>query len=155
MRFEETEKYVYDKLMEIIDKKFPALEAAVFVCLFDTKKRKSGGRYVIGRIKKTNDEIKSLAMDDHGTAPDYILFLDKEVFSALNDRDQDRIITHELYHTEVNFNATVPYGIRDHEVTTFYSEIKDNEDDPQWVERISVVAESVHDPENQEEEVEE
>jgi len=149
MRFEECDRGIYDKLHTIIGEDFPELEAAIFIVLFDNKKRKSGGRYVIGRIKKTNDELKALSMDNDGVMPDYILFLDKSVFDALEDRDKERVLFHELCHTEVVVDSDNQYRIKDHEIQSFYSEIDYNSDDTRWAERVSTIAESVYDPENE------
>jgi len=151
MRFEDATSDIYKLLDEIIECNFGTLTAAKFIILFDTKKRKNGGKYTIGRIKKANDELKALAMDDTGIPPDYIMFLDKNIFDVLEDKDKIRIVKHELYHTDVNFESdTNQYKIKDHEVNTFYSEIEENVDDPQWAERIGAIAESVYDPENEE-----
>ncbi len=150
MRFEECDTSVYDSLHKIIGDSFPELEAAIFIVLFDNKKRKSGGRYVIGRIKKANDELKALSMDKDGVMPDYILFLDKTIYDVLDDRDKDRIIFHELCHTEVVIDSDNQYRIKDHEIQSFYAEIDYNNDDARWSERVSIIAESVYDPENEE-----
>ncbi len=149
MRFEDAPTDVYNILDKVIEENFGTLTAAKFIILFDTKKRKNGGRYVIGRIKKANDELKALAADDNGTPPDYILFINKTVFDALDDRDKERIVFHELSHTDVYFDSENQYRIKDHEIQSFYSEIEYNSDDQRWSERVSTIAESVYDPENE------
>lgn len=149
MRFEDGPKDIYDIINKLIDERFPELEASKFIVLFDNKKRKAGGRYVIGRIKKTNDELKVLSLDDDGIAPDYIMFIDKNVYEVLDDKDKERVIFHELCHTEVNFDSDNQYRIKDHEIQSFYAEIEFNSDDQRWAERVGTIAESVYDPENQ------
>jgi len=146
MRFEDATNDVNALVSKIIDEQFPNLEGAVIKVLFDTKKRKTGGRYVIGRIKKANDEIKALAMSSEGIPPDYVLFLDKNVWQVLSDRDKERVVFHELCHCEVNFDSENQYRVRDHEIQGFYAEIDFNQDDNRWSERIGLVAESVYDP---------
>ena len=150
MRFEDVTNDVIKIVDDMVNEKFPELRTANITVLFDTKKRKSGGRFIIGRIKKANDEIKALATDQNGIAPDYVLFLDKMVFLALEDIDKKRVIKHELYHTDYDSEVENPYKIKDHEIQTFYSEIEDNKDDPRWVERISTIADHIYDPDNNE-----
>jgi len=151
MRFEDVTSDVLKIVDDMVNEKFPELRTANITVLFDTKKRKTGGRYIIGRIKKANDEMKALATDQDGVAPDYVLFLDKNVFLALDDDDKKRIVFHELCHTDYDSEAENPYKIKDHEIQTFYSEIDFNKDDPRWSERISAIADHVYDPDNNEE----
>lgn len=148
MRFEDVPQQINDFVETVKNDNFPELDAAIILVLFDTKKRKSGGRYVIGRIKKANDEVRVMAADSNGISPDYVMFLDKQIWDVLDDRDQERIVKHELYHCETNFESdTNQYKICDHEIQTFYAEIEENQDDSRWVERVSVIAESVYDSE--------
>lgn len=146
MRFEDVTSDIEQNVQTIINDQFPALEGAVIKILYDTKKRKSAGRFIIARIKKANDEMKILAMNENGVPPDYIMFIDKQVFQELNDRDKERIIYHELCHCEVDFNSDNQYKIKDHEIQGFYSEIDYNKDDDRWAERISAIAESIYNP---------
>jgi len=146
MRFEDVTSDVEQNVQTIINDQFPALEGSVIKILYDTKKRKSAGRFIIARIKKANDEMKILAMNENGVPPDYIMFIDKQVFQELNDRDKERIIYHELCHCEVDFNSDNQYKIKDHEIQGFYSEIDYNKDDDRWAERISAIAESIYNP---------
>ena len=150
MRFEDVTSDIYQMVENIIKDEFPALDGAKFIILYDTKKRKTGGRYIIGRIKKANDELKALSMSDEGIPPDYIMFLDKQIFNVLDDRDKERVVHHELCHCEVNFDSENQYRIKDHEIQSFYAEIDYNNDDHRWTERVSSIAESVYDPENEE-----
>jgi hypothetical protein len=146
MRFEDVTSDVERLVAKLIDEQFPALEGAVIKVLFDTKKRKAGGRYVIGRIKKANDEMKALAANEDGVPPDYVLFLDKNVWQVIDDRDKERVIFHELNHCEVKFDSENQYRIKDHEIQGFYSETDFNADDIRWSERLGAVAEHVYDP---------
>ena len=148
LRYEPVPDDVNDLCANIRMERFEKLFEANFICVFDTKKKTSDGRIIIARIKKMNDELKYFTMEDIGVTYDYIIFIDKDVWEVLEDDDKTRVITHELYHCEIDFEKKKPYGLRDHEIQTFYQEIEDNREDPQWAERISVVAESVHDKEN-------
>ena len=149
MRYEPVTDEVNDLCANIRMERFEQLFEANFICVFDNKKKTSDGKIVVARIKKMNDELKFFTMEDNGEKYHYIIFIDKEVWNVLEDNDKTRVITHELYHCEIDFDKKNPYGLRDCEIQTFYQEIEDNREDPQWAERINVVAESIYDPENE------
>lgn len=133
----------------IIDQKFPELAGANIKVVFDSKKKLSAGQISIARIKKLNEELKFLAMDENGVEYDYMITIDKQVWDHLDFNDRPRIIFHELCHTQVDSGKDNPYNIKDHEIQGFYAETDYNADDPRWLERVSVIAEAVHDPENE------
>jgi len=126
---------------------FPVLDGARVMYIFDNKKKTSGGRIVVARIKKMNDEMKFLAMNDMGMTFDYCMFIDKNVWGELDKEDRKRIAFHEFCHCDVNMEKKNPYGIRDHEIQGFYDEHDFNSDDLRWNERVAVIAESVYDEE--------
>jgi hypothetical protein len=143
-RFEDATNDVINMVEKIKKEVFDQLLNAKIKILMDTKKRKIGGKYVLGRIKKTNDELKALALNEHDEPYDYILFLDKVVFNTINDIDKIRLIRHELQHCEVDVEADNPYKIKGHEVEDFHDEIIYNQDDPRWGERIAIIADSIY-----------
>lgn len=125
---------------------FPSLDGANILYVFDTKKRKSKGKYVIATIKKMNDEKKFLSMDDDtGLTYDYAIYIDKNIWNTIDDSDKKRVIFHEFCHTDVDFDKDNPYNLRDHEIQGFYDEIEFNKDDERWNERLSLIAESIYD----------
>jgi len=148
MRYEEAGSQEYLLLEDIIRIEHRHLEGANICILFDTKKKKSGDMYVLGRIKSTSEELKTFAVDENGVAYDYIMMLDKEVWLRIDEADQKRLIYHELCHCKVTEDAANQYKIQPHEIETFYSEIDRNQSDPRWAERLAAIAASVHDPEN-------
>ncbi|MCK5016880.1 MAG: hypothetical protein KAS32_07385, partial [Candidatus Peribacteraceae bacterium] len=94
-RFEDvpsqTERFVED----VVSANFPNLEGALIKVMYDLKKRKAGGRYIFGRIKKTNDELKAFVMTDGGAPYDYIMYLDKLLWEAMDEKDKERLVFHE------------------------------------------------------------
>jgi len=141
MRFEEATEDVYNLLHKIIDEHFVELRTAVFLVMFDLKKRVSKGKYVIARIKKTNDELKAFTMDDNGVPADYIMFIDKNIYTNIDERDKERIIFHELCHCDVGEET---FNIKDHEIQGFYAEIDFNSDDTRWSERLLTIADHLY-----------
>ncbi len=150
MRFEDVGNQIYHMMEEVITNEHTHLVGASICIMFDNKKRKSGDRYVLGRIKSTNDELKAFAVNENGQSYDYIMYIDKEVWLRLDEEDQKKLIYHELCHCKISDSETAPYKIQGHEIETFYSEIDRNSEDPRWAERMGLIAASVHDPENNE-----
>jgi hypothetical protein len=153
LRYEPVPQDVIDFCEKVKKDNFDHLIGANFLYVFDTKKKTANGAIVFARVKLLNDEMKFLAMDDDGITYDYIMYIDKNIWNALASDDHNerkRIIFHEFCHCVVDFEKKKPYGLRGHTIESFHEEIKDSQDDPFWKERISVVAESVYDPENQE-----
>jgi len=147
MRYEPVPVQDSEVFERVRNDKFPNLDGARILYIFDTKKKMSGKRIVFAWIKKLNDEMKFLAMNDDGITYDYIVFINKEVWNALEEADRKRIAFHEFCHCEVDFEKVNPYGLKDHEIQGFYEEADYNIDDPRWNERITVIAESVYDQE--------
>jgi hypothetical protein len=79
-RYEEAGELIEEKLRNIINDKFPILSSAKFSCIFDLKKRKSNGKYVIGKLQKANDLMKHLsATNENPDGIDYIVYIDKAI----------------------------------------------------------------------------
>lgn len=149
MRYEPVTDEVYVAGEAVIMGFFPDLVAASILYVFDTKKRVSEGKIVVAKIKKMNEEMKFMAMNDDGVTYDYVVFIDKNVWDVLDETDRKRILFHEFCHCTVDFEKKNPYNLRGHEIEGFYDEQNYNHDDPRWSERVSTVAESVYDPENE------
>ena len=149
MRYEECPSYVYEKFDEIVEEYFSSYVNLNFVLLFDEKKKKSQGRFVVAQIQKPNELVKyftSSSSDPEGV--DYVITFDKKVFENAYEIDRERIIRHELQHVEYISDSDNPCKIRGHEIEDFYEEIKRNEDDPKWKERVVNMAESLHEDED-------
>ena len=146
-RFEDAPKQTIDFVENVLNQNFPELQGCLMKVMYDNKKRKSGGRLVLGRMKKTNDELKAFATDENGNAYDYIMFLDRLVCDNIEEKDREKLVFHELSHCLVDNESTTDiYKIRDHEIQTFYSEIEFCHNDPRWLERVSAIAASLYDP---------
>jgi hypothetical protein len=150
MRFEECSNDVYLMLNDVIEAEMRHLAEAQICMVFDLKKRKSGDKYILGRIKATSEELKTFAVNEHGQMYDYIMFLDKEVWLRMSEEEQKALIYHELCHCKVTESVMSPYKTQPHEIETFYSEIDRNQSDPRLWERLGAMAAAIHDPENNE-----
>lgn len=147
-RFEEATSDVINKVQEVIRSKFPSLNGVNIEIVMDTKKRKNGGTYVLVKLEKASPILRHISADNiNPDGVDYILYLDKNVYNEMSERDRVRIISHGLYHSDCDFEKEVPYGVRKPTVQTFYEEIADNTDDAKWAERLDIMAESIYDRE--------
>jgi hypothetical protein len=151
-RFTDVDTDTKKMINEIISKDFSHLTQAKIKMIFDQKKRKTGGRYQLGKMQKSNDLIRYLtsreAMDPEGF--DYLMFIDENVFEALDQSDKVRLVRHLLQYADIDFEAEKPYKIRKEEVITWYDELEFNKDDPKWFERLEVIAESIYNQDNEE-----
>lgn len=145
LRYEPVPENTIELCENVRLKNFINLDGARIMYIFDNKKKVSGGRIVIARIKKMNDEMKFFTMSDSGLTYDYCMFIDKSIWSELDKRDRQRIAFHEFCHCEVNMDKKNPYGIRDHEIQGFYDELDYNEDDSRWSERLGIISDSIYD----------
>jgi len=142
MRYEEATIGVDDLFEEVRAQYFPELANVDVMILLDTKKNKSKGKLVLGKIKKATDVERYLTSEEMPvgtTYPeegyDYIMFLDKVMVNFCDDNDVKRIIRHELRHifiTERGKLVLVPHSLED-----FYEEVELNNDDPRWAPRVS------------------
>lgn len=149
-RFEEATTDVVDKVQQVIRNKFPQLNGCSIETVFDTKKRKSGGKYVLVKLDKASPILRHIsASNANPEGVDYILYLDKQVYNEMSDADRERVIAHGLYHTDCDFEKDIPYGVRKPTVQTFYEEIADNQDDARWAERLDLMAEGIYEREEE------
>ncbi|MFW6046348.1 MAG: putative metallopeptidase [Candidatus Woesearchaeota archaeon] len=137
-RFEEATGEPYEIVNGLIGEHFPELSGAKFEIVFDTKKRKSAGRIVFARIQSTNDLAKYFTADqENPDGVDYILYIDKNLWNNITSEDKKRLIYHELCHCDVDLDKKKPFGIKDHDIQMFESEINYNNDDPRWTLRLA------------------
>ena len=152
LRYEEVTPMVLDMLKDVRSKFFGELKNAKIKVLFDLKKRKAGGRIVLGRIMRTNDLIRHLTKDEVEIMEgyDYIIVIDKKCWDNVTDADRARILRHELRHTFYDIEAEKdPYKLLTHSVSDFYEEIEMNQDDPRWRERVATLTEDIYEQEKE------
>ncbi len=152
LRYEEVNDEVTMMVREIKSEHFPELKNAKIKCLFDLKKRKSGGMMVLARIMKTNDLLRHLTIEEAGAVEgyDYIVTIDKLCWDNITRIDKERLIRHELRHTVFDIEAeSNAYKLQDHTISDFYEEIEFNKDDPRWRERLSTLVQDIYEQMNE------
>lgn len=128
---------------KLIKKYFPELNNLRYDILYDLKKRAQVGKYVLGRVKKTDDALRLFTeLRDDGRHKDchVIFFFDFAVFSSINTQDKKRLIYHELCHVKRKEDDPESFYLIPHDFEGFYSEIEYNDDDPNWGERFAAIA---------------
>jgi len=117
------------------------------VVMFDTKKRLKQEKYVLGQIRKASDAEKTLVNASADLGADYLLILDKTVFTRLDFEDQRNLIRHELSHISLHVDEKTgeyDWRIAGHAYEVFAWEI---DEDPAWRDtqaRLAHVAASLH-----------
>ena len=151
-RFEDAPDAVVELVDKVREQWFPELARARVKVLFDTKRRKSRGNWVLARIQRSNELIRHLTIEETHSEQgyDYILYLDKAVWEAIEEKDRIRIVRHELRHTFYDLEAKgTPYKLVGHDVEDFLMEIELNKDDPRWKERCAAIASSLYESDGQ------
>ena len=149
MSYEEVPSQTENLVAQVREQYFPELRGVNMKVLFNTKKKNSRGRMVLGQMLKPNNLIKFFTESKlHPEGFDYVMFLDKLTYEAIDEEDRIRIIRHELRHCFVDPEREEdPYLLIDHDITDFYAEVEINKEDPRWLERVSIIAVSEHERE--------
>lgn len=132
---------------KIIKEEFPELTNLRYDVLYDLKKRTQAGKYVFGRVKKTDDALRlftELRNDGRHKDCHVIFFFDFAVFSHLSAKDKKRLVYHELCHVKRKEDDKEVFYIVPHDFEGFYSEIEYNEDDPNWNDKLASLAMQIY-----------
>lgn len=154
LRFEDAPEWVINLVDRVQRETFPELAQAKIKIIFDLKKRKSRGAYILARIQKTSELLRFLTVEDSNSENgfDYFIYLDKMVFESIEEEDRVRIIRHELRHTffDIEAKSGSPYKTVGHDYEDFYQEMEINKADPKWRQRCAAVADSLYEREEYE-----
>jgi hypothetical protein len=136
-RYENVTNDEYVILKEVKENYFSELASANIKMVFNTKKKKSGGKVILASIKKPSEVEQFLCTDEI----DYIMFIDQNAWMLADTEDRVRLVRHELRHTDVDMDATKPFKLRGHSVEDFYREIAFNRDKPKWGDELALLVE--------------
>jgi hypothetical protein len=151
LRYEDVSETVMEMFRKVKSQYFTELKNAKIKVLFDLKKRKSGGKIVIGRIVKSNDLIRHLTKNGNAEEGyDFIITLDKKCWDHISEEDRVKILRHELRHTSYDLESEDnPYKLVDHSILDFYEEVEMNQGDPRWRERVATLTEDIYEQEKE------
>lgn len=145
-RYEDANEELTKVFLDTMEEYFPSLQWLKIKLIFDTKKRIKQGKMVMASIEKASDKVKYLSKDNIAIEGyDLLLVFDQKAWQACLEKDKIRILRHELKHINVDEKGVL--SIVGHEIEDFYSELKFNEDDPEWKIRVAMGAESLYDQE--------
>jgi hypothetical protein len=123
---------------------FPMIRDAHIKVILDTKPKKNKGKYRLAELRLANDFIRFFTQqEENGFAGyDYVMVVDKALVDNTEQTDQRRIVYHELCHGYKDDKDN--FRLIPHDFEGFYSEIKYNEDDPDWSVRLSNLMHFLH-----------
>lgn len=152
MRYEDVEEKVNEQLQKVIlDYGFSDIADAKFKIVYRTKKKGKRDFITFAEICATSEMVKFLTSSEIEDGYDYLIIIDKNIYEVLDEKDQIRLLRHELRHTDVVVNektGTLTYGTRTHTIEDFFEdvEIENKPDgDMHWKERAVSIAVSIYD----------
>lgn len=144
-RYEFADRKTKMHIKKVIKEQFPLLDELLFLVFFDHKKRMSGNKFVLARVKKAGDEIRALTEEEfEPNGVHVVFFFDYSLFRLIDTKDKKRIIYHELCHVVPSEKDDASFNVVPHDFEGFYSEIDYNNDDPDWSKRLAGVLEEYH-----------
>jgi hypothetical protein len=151
LRYEDVTETVLEMYRKVKSQYFPELKNAKIRVLFDLKKRKSGGRVVVGRIVKSNELLRHLTKNASAEEGyDFIITLDRKCWDHITDDDKVKILRHELRHISFDIESEdSPYKLVNHSILDFYEEVEINQGDPRWRERVATLTEDIYEQEKE------
>lgn len=149
MRYEDADNSLTEIYLKIAEERFPNTCANLNVKLmFDTKKRISRGKLILASVEIASEKVKYFTKNDINlTDVDYVVIVDKKAWELASDKDKVRLISHELRHIfidEDDKRKLLPHDIED-----FVVEVKLNEDDPEWANKLVSVVKDIYDQEKE------
>lgn len=146
MRYEPCTDVVNEVFETVKREHFPELCNVNIMVLLDTKKCKSKGKLVLGKIKKASEIERYLTEDELiNDGVDFIMFLDKNMVTHCEEVDMVRLIRHELRHVFITERGKLT--LRPHDFEDFREEVDLNHDDPNWASRVVEMVLLIYDQE--------
>jgi len=144
-RYEDVTEEFVESFLNVLEK-FTHIHFLTYKLLFDTKKRINKGRITLASIEIANEKIKFFSKDNVAVdGYEYVVIVDKKAWELADKADRERILRHELCHVFVDEKGKCK--LVGHEVADFYSELKSNEDDPEWGRKLSMLVNDVYEQE--------
>jgi len=137
------------RVSKLIKTKFPNLKGVELKVVLDKKKKKSSGKIRLAEVKLADDMIKFLTKEqsENFLGYDYIMVIDNKLYEFMENKDLNRVIFHELCHCYVDEKGK--YKVIPHDFEGFYAEIKYNDDDPEWKQRLAETLVDLYEEENE------
>ncbi len=145
-RYEDCDDNLVEVFFDVVEKRFPKYANLEFSLIYDTKKRIKQGKVCLASIELPSPKLRFFTKNEEFIEGcDYIIIVDKQAWSLSNDADKSRLIAHQLCHIFIDDKGVLK--LIGHDVRDFYSEIVNNEDDPDWNIKLSSLVSSVYEQE--------
>ena len=149
MRYEDANESLVEVYLKIAEERFPNTCANLNIKLmFDTKRRVSRGKLILATVEIASEKIKYFTKNEvELDGVDYILIVDKKAWELANEKDKDRLVSHELRHVFVD--ETGKRKLLPHDIEDFVAEFKLNVDDPDWGNNLATLVIDVYEQEKE------
>ena len=149
MRYEDANESLVEVYLKVAEERFPNTCANLNIKLmFDTKRRVSRGKLILASVEIASEKIKYFTKNEvELDGVDYILIVDKKAWELANEKDKDRLVSHELRHVFVD--ETGKRKLLPHDIEDFVAEVKLNVDDPDWGNNLATLVVDVYEQEKE------
>ena len=151
-RYLDCDDSLVEMFLNVLEKRFPLYQNFKFKLIYDTKKRIKKGNIVLASIELANEKIKFFSIDDVALdGYDYVLTINEKAWELANEKDKNRLISHEMRHAFINEKGEPK--ILGHDIEDFYEEIKLNQDDPEWSRNLGMLVRDVYEQEKEDKKI--
>lgn len=148
MRYIDCNEDLVRVFLDVVEERFPSFINLNIKLLFDTKKRVSAGKVVLGSISTTSAMTKFFSRDDNAIdGYEFVIIVDLKAWELASEEDKKRIISHELQHIFIDEKGKAK--LVGHEIEDFYQELERNSDDPEWRRNLTIQLVAMYDLEKE------
>ena len=131
----------------VIKDNFPFMVNASVKLMYDTKKKVSKGRAILGTCKLARDMERFLTKNEVEYGYDFFIIIDFKAWSNASKEDRFRLMRHECRHMTTNNQGD--FALLPHDVEDFSMEIGLNTDKPLWAVNLAEIIEAVYEQEKE------
>ena len=147
-RYTDVNDDVVEKFLHVLETRFPSLIQLKTKLIFNNKRKVEKGDMVLATVESANDRMRYLSKDDVAIEGyDLLIILDSKAWGLANDKDKERIISHELRHVFIDEGGKVK--LLPHDISDFRAEVAINKDDPDWKFKLATLTNDVYEQEKE------
>ncbi len=148
VRFTDITENVVEVFLKILETRFPSLINLKIKLVFDTKRRVKQGEICLASTELTSDKLKYFSIDDIAIEGyDVVIIIDMKAWELANDKDRERIMSHELRHIFITEDGKLK--LLPHDISDFRAEQLLNKDDPDWGLKLAILTNDVYEQEKE------
>ena len=147
-RFTEPTDGLVEVFLKVMEKRFPYLAQLKIKLIFDTKRRVKKGEIVLASTELASEKIKFFSKDNIAVnGYDVVIVFDMKAWELANEKDRERIMSHELRHVFIDEEGKVK--LLPHDISDFRAEQKLNADDPEWSWNLATLVNAAYEQEKE------